>query len=104
MTSPFLQEIPSGSGKALFVAALPTPDWSELPVRGLFVPLMYRSLGYLSSGESPAGDMLVIGGRVDLNLPGAKDTDIVRIVGGGEEIVPSQRPSFGGMLATAGPG
>ncbi|MDX1741385.1 MAG: hypothetical protein R3178_08840, partial [Rhodothermales bacterium] len=100
----FVQEIPWGRGKALFVATLPSPDWSELPVRGFFVPLLYRSLSYLSAGESPAAEMLQIGGTVDINLLGASEKDVIRVVGEDIEVVPAQRPSFGGMLITAGPG
>jgi hypothetical protein len=99
-----LQEIPSGRGKALFVATLPAPEWSELPVRGFFVPLLYRSLSYLSAGESPAADMLQIGRTVDIYLAGASETHVIRIVSDDTEVVPAQRPAFGGMLITAGRG
>ncbi len=100
----FLQEIPVGRGKVLFQSVLPVPEWSELPRRGLFVPLLYRSLSYLSAGESPAGETLQIGRTVDIRLAGATEADIIRIVGADAEIVPAQRPSFGGMLVTAGQG
>lgn len=99
----FVQEIPAGRGKVLFVASLPTPVWSELPVRGLFVPLLYRSLSYLSAGESPGGESLTIGGRVDIQLAGASESDLIEIVGQEDEAVPSQRPAFGGMVVTVGP-
>ncbi|NNE48473.1 MAG: VWA domain-containing protein [Rhodothermales bacterium] len=99
---PFLQEIPVGRGKALFMASLPVPEWSELPVRGLFVPLIYRALSYLSSGESPAGDDLTIGRGLDVLLPGSSESDVIIIAGADQELVPPQRPSFGGVVVTIG--
>ena len=48
--------------------------------------------------------MLQIGGTVDINLLGASEKDVIRVVGEDIEVVPAQRSSFGGMLITAGPG
>ncbi|MDX1440225.1 MAG: BatA domain-containing protein, partial [Rubricoccaceae bacterium] len=42
--TPFLQEIRSGSGLTLLYAVAPDQAWSDFPVRGLFAPLMYRSV------------------------------------------------------------
>lgn len=53
--SPFLYEWPLGQGRALAAAVAPTLDWSELPTRGLFVPLLYRSIFYAAAGDSAEG-------------------------------------------------
>jgi hypothetical protein len=40
---PFLHEVRHGGGRLLLMAVAPTQAWSDLPVRGLFVPLLYRA-------------------------------------------------------------
>ncbi|MBI5216253.1 MAG: BatA domain-containing protein [Ignavibacteriae bacterium] len=47
--SAFFSEHNLGSGKILFYSAAPTLSWSDFPVKGIFVPLMYRSVVYTSS-------------------------------------------------------
>ncbi len=47
--SAFFSEHPLGSGKILFFSSAPTLTWSDFPVKGIFVPLMYRSVVYTSS-------------------------------------------------------
>ncbi|MDT0630185.1 BatA and WFA domain-containing protein [Rubrivirga sp. S365] len=48
---PFLQEIRRGEGSVLLVAVAPDLAWSDLPQRGLFVPLLYRAAAYLAAGS-----------------------------------------------------
>ncbi len=45
---PFLIEQKSGTGKILLFAVNATPDWSDFPIRGLFIPLIHQSLSYVS--------------------------------------------------------
>lgn len=59
--APFLYEWPLGQGRALAMAVAPSLDWSELPTRGLFVPLLYRSIFYATAGESVQGPNVSIG-------------------------------------------
>jgi hypothetical protein len=42
----FFTEYPSGDGKILIYSVPPTPEWSEFPLKGLFVPLVYRTMLY----------------------------------------------------------
>jgi len=70
-SAPFLQEIRSESGRALVFSSMPDPNWSDLPVRGLFVPLMYRSLFYVSSGQSGEKLDIELGIPEQRKLPGA---------------------------------
>ena len=48
---PFLQEIRRGEGSVLLVGVAPDDGWSDLPQRGLFVPLLYRAAAYLAAGS-----------------------------------------------------
>src|SRR5690606_16348988 len=95
---PFLQELRHGSGAAFLAAVAPEAGWSDLPVRGLFVPLLYRSIYYLSSGESLTGEQLIVGQAGELRLAGEADARL-RLVGpDGGEYTPEQRNLFGAQL------
>ena len=48
---PFLNEYLLGEGKILFFAVAPTLDWSDFPLKGIFVPLIHRSIIYLAAKE-----------------------------------------------------
>ena len=96
---PFLQEIRFGQGGIFLVSVAPDLRWSDLPQRGLFIPLIYRCMYYLSSGESNAGDQYLIGRPGELRLAGVLETETVSIVSpSGEEFVPEQRNLLGAML------
>jgi hypothetical protein len=101
---PFLQEIRHGSGVALTLAVAPTTQWSDLPVRGLFIPLLYRSVYYLSAGTSVAGEQLTAGRPGELRITGlAPETSALRLVGpNGVERTPDQRSLYGATLLETG--
>jgi hypothetical protein len=44
--SPFLSEHTLGNGKILFYSVSPVLAWSDFPLKGIFVPLIYRSILY----------------------------------------------------------
>jgi hypothetical protein len=46
---PFLAEFTSGGGRILLFAVDAGMEWSDFPVRGIFVPLLHRSILYLVS-------------------------------------------------------
>jgi hypothetical protein len=84
-------------------AVAPTPRWSDLPVRGLFVPLLYRSVYYLSAGASVSGEQLVAGEPGELRITGVAPGTSLRLVGPeGSEVAPDQRSLFGATLLTVG--
>jgi hypothetical protein len=96
---PFLQELRYGSGAVFVVATAPDVRWSDLPVRGLFIPLLYRSIYYLSSGVAVQGEQLIAGRPSELRLTGVSDDEPLRLVGpNGEEFTPEQRSLFGAVL------
>ncbi|NND70939.1 MAG: hypothetical protein HKN43_05115 [Rhodothermales bacterium] len=95
---PLLQEIRSGSGSAMLFAVLPDPAWSDLPVRGLFVPLLYRSIYYLSSSASSGYSELTAGRPGQIVLPGSVDEDRLQLRNSaGIEFTPEMRRVTGGL-------
>ena len=100
---PFLHEVRHGGGRLLVTAVAPTRDWSELPVRGLFVPLLYRSVYYLSASTSVAGEQLVAGRPAELRVTGVAPDASLRLRGpSGIEVTPEQRILFGATLLQIG--
>ncbi len=96
---PFLHEVRHGSGRLLLMAVAPTRAWSDLPVRGLFVPLLYRSVYYLSASTSVSGEQLVAGRPAELRVTGVAPDASLRLQGpDGLEVTPEQRSLFGATL------
>jgi hypothetical protein len=65
--APFLVEHPVGRGRALLFAVSATPDWSDFPLRTLFVPLLHRSASYLVGEQGQQAEVFA-GETVTLNL------------------------------------
>lgn len=100
---PFLHEVGHGGGRLLLMAVAPTQAWSDLPVRGLFVPLLYRSVYYLSASTSVAGEQLVAGRPGELRVTGVAPDASLRLQGPeGIEVTPEQRTLFGATLLQIG--
>lgn len=96
---PFLQEIRHGQGALFLFSVAPDTRWSDLPQKGLFVPLLYRSMYYLSSGDANSGDPLVVGQTHDLRVAGVSELEqLMLIAPNDEEFVPEQRNLFGAAL------
>lgn len=95
--TPFLQEIQYGAGRVLLMAVAPDLTWSDLPVRGLFVPLLYRAAFYLSAGESVQGDALVAGRLARLRVRSA-NRRLRLVTPSGVELVSDQEQVFGATL------
>ena len=53
----FLIESSMGSGKILLFAVPTTTEWSDFPLKGLFVPLMHRTVLYLGHQQSRGDDV-----------------------------------------------
>jgi hypothetical protein len=54
----FLTEHSTGSGKILLFAVPTTTEWSDLPLKGLFVPMIHRAVLYLGHQQSRSDDVL----------------------------------------------
>ncbi len=52
----FLWQAQYGRGKILGVSVPASNDWSDFPVKGIFVPLVYQSILYLSSPLNTEGE------------------------------------------------
>jgi len=57
--SPFLLEYHAGPGRVLLYSIAATPEWSDFPMKGLFVPLLHRSVSYLGQPSTSRTDILV---------------------------------------------
>lgn len=56
--APFLVETPALQGRLFLFAVAPNLDWSDFPLKGLFVPLLHRVVAYLAA-EPQTGETLV---------------------------------------------
>ncbi|MDP4200689.1 MAG: BatA domain-containing protein [Bacteroidota bacterium] len=54
--APFLSEIPTGKGDVLLFAAPPTMQFSDLPRKSIFLPLIRRAAAYASAVHSRADE------------------------------------------------
>lgn len=70
---PFLSEHNPGEGRILFYSVAPVPTWSDFQLKGIFVPLMYRSVLYVSSREQSQASSTV-GDEAFIRLPGNATT------------------------------
>lgn len=105
--NPFLAEYPSGDGRVLVCAVDAARSWSDLPVRGIFAPLMHRSVLYLATGQRNAA-YPIVGDRLTFTTrrpAGRADTRyVVRSPAGLDEPVPGRyRASTGTLMFETGP-
>jgi hypothetical protein len=100
---PFLQEIRSGQGSVLMFSVEAGVRWSDLPVRGLFLPLLYRSLYYLSATGSVSGESMIVQQTLQLRLAGVQGSETIVVRDEtGLEFIPEQRNVQGGKVAQLG--
>jgi hypothetical protein len=100
---PLMQEVRAGDGTALVMTVAPDPAWSDLPVRGLFVPLLYRAGYYLSATAGTGEGGLVTGRAGEFRVPGASAVEPLTLTGpSGEPFTPEQRGLAGGVLVQTG--
>ena len=97
---PFLQEIRRGEGSVLLVTVAPDLAWSDLPQRGLFVPLLYRAAAYLAAG-SVVGETGGVEGSV--RVEGVDAGQPLRLIGpDGVTTTPLQRTVPGAVVLDLG--
>ena len=65
--SSFLSEYKTGQGKILLFSAAPVLGWSSFPLKAVFVPIINKSVFYLSSHEKEAVSYFA-GNPIDINL------------------------------------
>jgi len=69
--SAFLSEYKIGSGKLLIYNITPALSWSDLPLKGVFAPIINRSVNYLVSGNDDTENYLA-GDKIVLNISKSK--------------------------------
>ncbi len=69
--APFFLDQRSGSGRILIACVPATLEWSDFPLKGLFVPLIHRSISYLTQ-EQVQQQTVFIGDPLTLNLPNSR--------------------------------
>ena len=65
--SSFLSEYKIRNGKVLLMTSAPVLSWSNLPLKGIFVPLIYKSVFYLASKDNQVSSYIA-GEAVNINL------------------------------------
>lgn len=103
--TPFLAEYPAGAGRVLVAAVEAGLTWSDLPLRGMFVPLLHRSAAYLAAHHEPAPSFLA-GERTQwtIRIPErtAREEFVVRAPDDTEEkVVARYTPASGTASITA---
>jgi hypothetical protein len=97
----FMQEIRAGQGNAILFTVAPNLEWTDFPVRGLFVPLLFRSVYYLSSAGSVSGENFPEGSPAQLRLAGLDEDASIRVLSeDGTVYLPDLRRVQGGLLAS----
>jgi len=91
---PFLIEERIGNGRVLMFSVAANTKWSDLPLKGLFVPLMHRSLAYLV--QEPITDLsLFVGDEKTIRIRASVAPVLTVMKPGGTEVLVNtqQRPS-----------
>jgi hypothetical protein len=66
-SAPFLCEYTAGKGRVLVFAVESGSTWSDFPFKGLFAPLLYRSILYLASQHDDI-ESVIVGNRLRFSL------------------------------------
>ena len=65
--SSFLSEYTVSEGKILLISASPVFSWSDFPIKGIFAPLMTKTVMYLSTGNKSEASYLT-GESINVNV------------------------------------
>jgi hypothetical protein len=86
--SPALLESRTGRGRVLFMATAVDPAWTDLPVRGAFIPLLHRSVHYLATAQPSDGQELLVGTALSRDLAAVPEGEAVSCeTPGGERVI-----------------
>jgi len=97
---PFLCEYTAGKGRVLVFAVESGTTWSDFPFKGLFAPLMHRSMLYLASQHDPA-EVTTVGDRLRFSVRMTAEESgrgyLVKTPSGGEERVRAEQHTASGI-------
>ncbi len=99
--SPLLCDYKVGSGRLLFCGIPPNVDWSDFPLKGIFVPLINRSMYYLAA-KNEQEDAHTVGDKFDVLISAGgseRDKCIIKNPNGEEAFVKS-RAVLNGVLCS----
>jgi hypothetical protein len=68
--SSFMSEYSAGRGKYLLFSSLPELSWNNLPLKGIFPPLIYKTVLYLSYTQNIDEENIIAGNALNINLSG----------------------------------
>jgi hypothetical protein len=91
--APFLIEHALGAGRVLLFNTSATDDWSDLPRRNSFVPLVDRLLGYLTGSRRRS---FTVGDAVTLPLPDWREDELATVVTPGGDKMSPRLSTLGG--------
>ena len=99
--SPALLESRTGRGRVLFMATAVDPGWTDLPVRGAFIPLLHRSVHYLATAQPSDGQELLVGTPLSRDLATVPEGETISCeTPGGERVILRPAGQRGYTLAT----
>ena len=70
---PFLVESNYKGGKSLIFASTADPDWSDLYLKGIFVPLLHRAVMYLARTGKVNDEQIFVGDKISASIASAND-------------------------------
>ncbi|MFZ5516292.1 MAG: BatA domain-containing protein [Candidatus Zhuqueibacterota bacterium] len=70
---PLLVETQSGAGRILLFTTSVDPDWSDLYLKGMFVPVLNRCVAYLTGHASKSQQNYLVDEKVALTVDGVED-------------------------------
>jgi hypothetical protein len=102
----FLVDQSAGTGRVLIFAVEAGTGWSDFPLKGLFAPLLHRSIAYTGSRPTPRPS-LVPGDRLEFSLRlrtfTDRDTYTITSPGGNtQKVVPEFQPAAGTAVFNGG--
>lgn len=68
--SPFLSEYNAGKGKIIVMSSAPVLSWGNLPLKGVFVPMVNKTVYYLAFKDSRT-DSYIAGDNAEVNIGGS---------------------------------
>ncbi len=103
--NPFLTQHKLGIGTVLVYSISPKLSWSNFPIKGIFAPIIYRSLLYSAVNEN-LDESIIVGKEISLKLKGHKTASVKwKLISpdGSEEIISTiQKTSSGADVLQLG--
>ena len=65
---PFISEFRLGEGHIILMLTAPSLDWSDFPLKGLWVPFISRAVEYAMTGQSSFVDTVRVGSDLSFNM------------------------------------